>query len=50
MGEWLRREMPVVFEWWFWVVLALVCLVEIGAALGVIPNGGRLCPWWAIGC
>jgi uncharacterized protein involved in exopolysaccharide biosynthesis len=30
--------------WWFWLVLGLVVIVEIGAAVGAIPSGVRLCP------
>jgi hypothetical protein len=36
--------------WWFVIVLGLLVLVEIGERAGIIPSGGRLCPWWVIGC
>jgi hypothetical protein len=48
MGDWLRREMPVVFEWWFLVVVLIVLAVEIAAALYWLPPD-RLLPDWYLG-
>lgn len=44
--DWLRKEMPIVFEWWFWVVLGIIGVTELAAANGWLPPDHLIPPWY----
>lgn len=37
MKDRLRSELPVLFEAWFWVIMAAVLVTEVAAAMGWLP-------------